>query len=165
MRAICLTLLLLPLTSGQHLQVIATKSYVDNAVANGNGGAIPPNANLPGNPTTTTQPVGTNNTMIATTAFVHAELAKAQSIILYSGITIQGSSLASGASESGTFTDATAQEGKSCTANPSDNSLPPIGIREYCRVMAGGVITVLRRNETSDSITTTTKTYAGAVLQ
>lgn len=164
MRLLVLTLMLLPLHGG-NLDVYATKGYVDNAIAHGGGGTIPTDAHLPGNPTTTTQPTGTANDTIATTGFVQAELTKAQSIVLYSGVTVQGSTLASGATETGTHTDTSAQEGKSCTAAPSDNSLPPVGIHEYCRVMAGGVITITRRNESSDPITTATKTYNGAVLQ
>lgn len=165
MRPFWCALLFLPLSWGQHAQVVATKTYVDNAVAHGGGGGtIPNDAHLPGSPTTTTQASGTSNDTVATTAFVHGEVQAASSILLFSGVTINGSDLASGASETGTLAESKAKDGSACIASPSDSSVPAVGVREYCRVSAG-VVTITRRNETSDAIHTETRTYNGAVFQ
>ena len=164
MRPVWCALLFLPLSWGQHAQVVATKAYVDNKVSNGSGGSIPNDAHLPGNPTTTTQASGTSNDTVATTAFVHGEVLAASSILIFSGISISGSELTSGASESGTLAESKAKDGAACMASPTDSSVPPLGVREYCRVSAG-VITITRRNETSDTIHTQSHTYNGAVFQ
>lgn len=174
-------LLLLLVSIPAFAQVSATKNYVDAAISKTPPPAtIPKDAVLPGSPTTTTQPAGTNNTTVATTeyadqsasnvqkaaqAYTDAAVTKASSILLYSGATIQGSQLASGQSETATVNVAGAKVGSSCTLSPTDGSLPPQNIREFCRVTAAGVVTITRRNDTSDPIQTSTLTYSGAVLQ
>jgi hypothetical protein len=156
MRSIILSIVLL-LLSGQQ---VATKEYVDQHASA--GGSIPPNANLPGSPTTTTQPPATNDTTIATTAFVQQEIKAATSIVLYSGLSVQGTHLAPGATEIGTLNVAGVRAGSSCTL--TSGTLPPVGLMVVCST-SDGVITITRRNETTDSIDTTTGSYTGAVLQ
>ena len=101
---------------------------------------------------------------VATKDYVQQQIKAATSIILYTGLTVQGSHLASGATETGTLSDPQVKAANSCTLTPANGVLPPTGLLVVC-MTTDGVITITRRNETTDPIDTPTQTYNGAVLQ
>jgi hypothetical protein len=101
---------------------------------------------------------------VATKDYVQQQVKAATTIILYTGLTVQGSHLASGATETGTLPNTEVKAANSCTQTPANGVLPPVGLMVVCST-TDGVITITRRNETTDPIDTPTQSYNGAVLQ
>jgi hypothetical protein len=101
---------------------------------------------------------------VTTKGYVDTQVQAATTIILYTGLSVQGTHLASGATETGTLSVAGVKAATSCTQTPASGTLPPVGLQVICST-TDGVITITRRNETTDPIDTPTQSYNGAVLQ